>query len=167
MNKPKVYLDTSVISHLEQDDAPDKMKDSHILWEEIKKGRYDVYVSETVIGEMMGASKEKRTLLAGHLQAIPHAILASNDAVEKYAAKLIEVGVLTQKSYNDCLHIAHAVVNRCDMILSWNFSHMVRVKTIDGVRYVSSILGYGKMGIYAPSMIVERGEVDGKADFKP
>ena len=43
MNKMKIYLDTSVISYLDQQDAPDRMKETQEVWELFKKGQYDIY----------------------------------------------------------------------------------------------------------------------------
>ena len=43
--KLKVYLDTSVISHLVQEDVPEKMTDTRRLWEMFQKGIYDVCLS--------------------------------------------------------------------------------------------------------------------------
>ena len=40
--KLKVYLDTSVISHLIQDDVPEKIADTRKLWEMFKNGIYDI-----------------------------------------------------------------------------------------------------------------------------
>ena len=45
MRKLKVYLDTSVISHLLQEDVPEKMADTKQLWEMFKDGKYDVFSS--------------------------------------------------------------------------------------------------------------------------
>lgn len=45
MGKLKVYLDTSVISHLLQKDGPEKMADTRQLWKMFKDGKYDVYLS--------------------------------------------------------------------------------------------------------------------------
>lgn len=36
-NKLKIYLDTSVISYLQQEDAPEKMRDTLDLWSKIEK----------------------------------------------------------------------------------------------------------------------------------
>ena len=47
--KLKVYLDTSVLSHLWQVDAPEKMQETLALWERFKNGRFDVYVSYLTI----------------------------------------------------------------------------------------------------------------------
>ena len=44
MENLKVYLDTSVISHLLQEDVPEKMTDTRKLWEKFKTGQYDVYL---------------------------------------------------------------------------------------------------------------------------
>ncbi len=52
MEKLKVYLDTSVISHLLQEDAPEKMADTLKLWEMFKDGKYDVYLSTVTLEEV-------------------------------------------------------------------------------------------------------------------
>ena len=46
MNKTKVYLDTSVISYLEQTDAPEQMQITRNVWETLKSGKYDIYITE-------------------------------------------------------------------------------------------------------------------------
>ena len=52
MRKLKVYLDTSVISHLLQEDVPEKMADTRQLWEMFKDGKYDVYLSTVTLREI-------------------------------------------------------------------------------------------------------------------
>ena len=43
MNKIKIYLDTSVISYLDQPDALERIKETQEVWELFKKGQYDIY----------------------------------------------------------------------------------------------------------------------------
>ena len=43
MIKLKIYLDTSVISHLQQEDVPEKMQETLELWEQFKE-RKDIEV---------------------------------------------------------------------------------------------------------------------------
>ena len=160
MSKPKIYLDTSIISHLDQQDAPDKMFDTRLLWEEIKQGKYEVYISDVVVSEIAKNKQEKRKLLTFWLADIEYITSRITKEMVDYADRLTEKGVLPAKSRDDCLHVACAVVNKCDMLLSWNFKHMVRVKTIDSVKVVSKQLGYPEMRIYSPNMIVERGGED-------
>ena len=156
MLKSKIYLDTSVISHLHQLDAPDMMDDTLALWEQIKHGYYDVYISDVGINEIMDNAEPKLSILLKYLDEIDFTLLTADDEVRAYADKMVEEGILTQKRYDDCLHVGCAVANQCHMILSWNFKHMVRVKTVNGVRSINSMLGYHGIDIYPPSMIIER-----------
>lgn len=52
MKRLKVYLDTSVVSYLYQEDAPEKMQDTLSLWELFQQGVYEVYVSDIVFREI-------------------------------------------------------------------------------------------------------------------
>ena len=52
MGKLRVYLDTSVISHLLQEDVPEKMADTRQLWEMFRNGKYDVYLSTVTLEEL-------------------------------------------------------------------------------------------------------------------
>ena len=52
-SKIKVYLDTSVISYLDQQDAPTEMNQTHQVWEKIKNGKYDVYISDVVLRDLL------------------------------------------------------------------------------------------------------------------
>ena len=52
MNKIKIYLDTSVISYLDQKDAPEQMKETQEVWELLKKDLYEIYISDVVVYEI-------------------------------------------------------------------------------------------------------------------
>ena len=71
------------------------------------------------------------------------------------AHQLIAMGVLTNKSFDDCQHIGAAVVNNCDCIISWNFKHIVNIKTIRGVRAITNLEGYTPIEIWSPSVLLE------------
>ena len=74
---------------------------------------------------------------------------------DEIAKKIIEMGILTQKSFDDCQHIGVAVLNECDCIISWNFKHIVNVKTIRGVRAITNLEGYKDVEIWNPSVLLE------------
>jgi len=131
------------------------MKDTLTLWGEIKQGKYEVCISERVFAEIADSNESKRAIMLEYLAGIEHTTVQLTNSVMEYAKRLSAEGVITDKHFDDCLHIAYAVVNNCDMIISWNFSHIVRAKTINGVRYISSLLGYKDIGIYSPSMIIQ------------
>jgi hypothetical protein len=138
MKKLKLYLDTSVISHLHQPDAPDKMADTLLLWEEISR-----------------CTPEKQELLISYLSEIQYTIIHGESEIFNVADIIIQMGILRPKSYDDCVHIASAVISECDYIVSWNFKHMVNVKTINGVRAISLLHGYKQVDIIQPAMLVQ------------
>ena len=78
--------------------------------------------------------------------------------VSDVARKIISMGVLTEKSFDDCQHIGAAVVNDCDCIISWNFKHIVNIKTIRGVRSITNLQGYKPVEIWSPSVLLESEE---------
>jgi len=160
MKKLKIYLDTSVISHLNAPEAPDKQEDTRKLWNAIQCGEYEAYISPVVIGEVMDCAEPKRSTLLEYLSAIQHTELQESVEVEELAVKYLEAGILRQKSFDDCRHIAYACVYNCDMLVSWNFKHLVNIKTIAGVKSVNALAGYKEMPIYTPTILIAGGAED-------
>ncbi len=153
--KLKVYLDTSVISHLMQEDVPEKMTDTRKLWEMFKNGVYEVCLSSLTMKEVSDCSEPKRSALRDYLKQIQYESYDITKDVLDVAHQLIAMGVLTNKSFDDCQHIGAAVVNNCDCIISWNFKHIVNIKTIRGVRAITNLEGYKPIEIWSPSVLLE------------
>jgi predicted nucleic acid-binding protein len=130
VKKLKIYLDTSVISHLRHEDAPEKMKDTWLFWDELKTGKYEVAISAVTLDEIRQCPQPKQTDLINWLGQIEYHVLYKMKDVRALVEAYIENDVLTRKHENDCFHIAFAVIAGCDVIVSWNFRHMVRLKTI-------------------------------------
>lgn len=155
MKKLKIYLDTSVISHLDQPEKKSECKASKLLWDDIKKGKYDVYTSDVAFAELNKCTEEKRTILAGYLNEIEYTHISINDEIEQVADKIIKLGILKPAQRDDCYHIASGVVSECKYIVSLNFKHLVNVKTVDGVRAITNLYGYNNIDIIPPNMLVE------------
>lgn len=160
MRKLKIYLDTSVISHLDAPDVSDKMNDTLALWEDIKSGLYEVTTSDVALREVGNCKEPKQSTLFDYLSEIEYECFSITDEAELLANEIIKQGILTQKSFDDCLHIAIAVINNCDIILSWNFKHMVNIKTINGVRAVNILNGYKSIDIYSPTILIKGDDID-------
>jgi predicted nucleic acid-binding protein len=157
--KIKVYLDTSVISYLDQQDAPEQMKETREVWERIKAGQYEVFISDVVLRELGDCKEEaKRNLLIGHLAEIKYNLIAVDDDIVKLAEKIVTNGVLKQKNIDDCQHIAAAILSNCDIIVSWNFKHIVNVKTIRGIKVITTVEGYKDLLIYQPTALLNEEE---------
>jgi hypothetical protein len=70
------------------------------------------------------------------------------------AKTYIEEKVVGQTSLSDCLHIAVATINKVDILVSWNFKHIVNVYRIRGYNSVNLRLGYSTLEIRSPKEIV-------------
>lgn len=155
MKKLKVYLDTSVISYLKQEDTPDKMQDTLTLWEMFKDKKYEVYLSKLTLKEVFQCPEPKRQILLNYLEQIDYVEVSASEESLVLAEKIIDMGILRPKSFDDCQHIALAIISNCDCIISWNFKHIVNIKTIHGVRAITNLEGYKTIDILNPSVLLE------------
>ena len=97
--------------------------------------------------------------LSHYLSEISYNEILVNDEVNKIA-DLIKSNelLISAKHQNDRLHIGCAIVAGCDILVSYNFKHLVNVKTIKGVRGVASLSGYNSIDIMTPAMFAEEGD---------
>ena len=153
--KLKVYLDTSVISYLQQEDAPEKTGITLNLWDKFKIGIYDIYLSDVTIAEINKCNKEKLIFCNQKLSEIQYTKLEITDSVFDLVDEIIDTEILSEKSFEDCQHIAVAVLNECDVIISWNFKHLVNIKTIQGIRKITQLKGYRDIEIITPTTLLE------------
>ncbi len=161
MRKPKVYLDTSVISHLDAADVPDKMNDTLLFWEELKAAKYQVVISNVTVAEITKCTEPKRTALFERLNEIDYEIVEEDEETLSLADNYLEYGVLKSKSMDDLRHISVASVTDCKYIASWNFKHFVNVKTIEKVQSANKLYGYNDIIIVPPTMLLG-GNEDGE-----
>ena len=71
-----------------------------------------------------------------------------------YAKRYMSEGALPLGSLEDASHIAIASVNNLDMIISLNFKHIVREKTIKLTGAINTLLGYKPIEMYAPMEVI-------------
>jgi predicted nucleic acid-binding protein len=155
MRKIKLYLDTSVLSHMFAEDVPEKTEQTKLFWRELSGGKFEVFVSAITLDEIEQCAEPKCSKMIGKLKEIAYTIQPRTKEVIELANAYIKNGVLTSKSQDDCMHIASAVIANCDIIVSWNFKHLVNYKTIGGVKVVNSMNYYKAIEIMSPNMIIE------------
>ena len=69
------------------------------------------------------------------------------------AQTYINENVVGQTSLDDCIHIATATLSKVDILVSWNFKHIVNVYRIRGYNSVNLRLGYSTIDIRSPKEI--------------
>ena len=93
-----------------------------------------------------------------YLEQINYDLVESTDQADNFASRYIAEGVVPTKCYEDSLHIDLASVSGCKVILSWNFKHIVRVKTVLGANGINKLKGYGEIDIVSPESMLEEGD---------
>jgi predicted nucleic acid-binding protein len=154
--KFKVYLETSVISHLDQPEKDMEYRYTHEFWDKAKAGEYDIYISGVVIEELSRCEDDKKQILLDKLDEVMYKEIAITPEISLIADNIIDRKILTQKSILDCQHIAAAVVGECDYLLSWNMKHLCNIYTNDGIRHITMDYGYKEMQIIPPSMLLRK-----------
>ena len=126
----KVYIDTSVINGLIADDAPDIQAKTKLFFQRVRKGEFDLYVSKLVRDEIEATPDLiRRALLLGIFSNYPFRFLEPMPLTLELAELYLKKGALPAKSYADALHIAYAASHRIEILVSWNFKHIVKHKT--------------------------------------
>ncbi|WXG39483.1 MAG: hypothetical protein WED07_01390 [Candidatus Freyarchaeum deiterrae] len=81
-------------------------------------------------------------------------VLSLTDDVKWLAEQYIRYGAIPESYQEDAYHIAVAVINEMDFLLSWNFKHIVRIKTRDIVRMVNTLNNLRQIVIITPAELL-------------
>lgn len=151
----KIYFDTSVFNFAIAEDVPVEREITLKLLDEVKNGKYEVFISEVVLREISRAPQQKAVELRDCIKKINPEQLILDDNVLALAKEYIEKGVIPSKYEDDALHIAFASVNNLDVIVSWNFTHIVKLKTKREVTGINTLMGYKTIEICSPEEVVD------------
>jgi hypothetical protein len=69
----------------------------------------------------------------------------------------VEEGDYESVLVEDALHVAISTISGCDLIVSWNFKHIVHFDKIPKYNAVNVLNGYGRIGIYSPLEVIKYG----------
>jgi predicted nucleic acid-binding protein len=155
LKKTKLYLDTSVPSFLFADDSPENQEVTIQFWNILKMGTYDIIISDILLTEISRSEVPSSQQLEGKLSEIILEIVSVNEDIYSLAQKYIDEGIIPQKYQDDALHIAFATYNEVDALISWNFKHMVNLKTIRGVNGINRMLGFKELEILTPQSWIQ------------
>ena len=149
--KLRVYADTSVIGGCEDEEFREP---SRQLIDKFARGEMTLALSDLTLRELEAAPERVR----GILDVVPpkHTeVIKLSEEAEVLAAQYIERGVLSSRMLADALHIAAATVARVDVLVSWNFRHVVNLRRIQAYNEVNQDMGYGALDIRTPREICD------------
>lgn len=147
--KKRIYTDTSVIGgclDLEFN------ANSLALFKNFNEGASIIVISNLTLADLEKAPRPVQEIL----KKVPREFIEyvgfskeANDLAESY----LKEGVVTKKSRVDAQHIATATISHIDVLVSWNFKHIVNLDKIHGYNSVNLKLGYPMIEIRTPTEV--------------
>jgi len=155
MKKLKYYIETSVFNFVFADDEPSRRDLTKYLFQKVQRDNVEIYISEVVITEINDAPEDIKNKLLSLIKKYKPYVIPIDEETKLLANKYISEGIIPEKFIADALHIAVTSVNDLDVIISWNFKHIVKLKTKIEANGVNKLLGYKEIEICTPEEVVE------------
>ncbi len=153
MKVQHIYIDTSVIGGCHDEEfAPW----SNGLMKDFRLGSFKPVVSKVVALEVVDAPENVRETYA-EILLLEHEFLDVTEEVTELADRYLERNILTPNYYDDAQHIALATIAEVDVLVSWNFRHIVHFDKIRQFNVVNLELGYKTIEIRSPREVTNYG----------
>ena len=147
----RVYIDTSVIGGYFDEEFEFYTK---LFFEKVEQGKFKVILSDIVTTELQGAPEN----VIKFYESIPkdqiEYIEQTDDSIQ-LGEEYLKNGVVGKTSRTDCRHIALATLVNADILVSWNFRHIVNITRIRGYNSVNIKFGHRILEIRTPREILE------------
>lgn len=154
MKKQRIYVDTSVIGGCFDEEFE---RWSNGLLIDFKKQIFTPVLSEVIEAEIADSPEFVVSKYKEFFDCNAEFLEVKDDALT-LTQVYIRKKVLQNKYYRDMLHIALASVNNIDVLVSWNFKHIVRFDKIRLFNAINIEEGYKQLEIYSPMEITFHGK---------
>lgn len=148
MKKETLYLDTSVVSAYYDKRAEERLAATLNFWDNVMPN-YKVLISEITVNELEDTKDEALKKKFRKLVEV-FSILKINSKASDLAHAYVSHGIFPEKYIDDALHVAIATCHDISYVVSWNFEHLVKVKTRKTVNSVNILEGYKEIEIISP-----------------
>lgn len=148
----RVYIDTSVVGgQFDEEFSADTIP----FFDAVTNEKLIVIIS----AELLRAPQQVRDFIATIPTQQVERIRLTQESAD-LADQYIEAKVVGQTSRADCQHIAMATLTKADVLVSWNFKHIVNLDKIRGYNGVNYLLGYTMIEIRTPKEIISYDNTD-------
>lgn len=156
MKLQRVYLDTSALVGCFD---PEFAEWSSGLMQDFRNGLFKPLFSQVTATELQDAPEKVQAVYAELLTLGVEMNEATESALE-LADAYQEHRILPPKFYDDGLHIAVATVGKADVLVSWNFKHIVRLDKIRLFNAVNLEYGYKPLQVFSPREVTTYGTAE-------
>ena len=145
----RIYVDTSVIGGFFDTEFS---TDTKPFFDRVSNGEFRIVYSEITNDELAAAPHKVRNFLMDLPLAQKEFIGITPEAINLADTYILE-GVVGKTSRADCIHIALATIHKVDILVSWNFKHILNISKIRGYNSVNLRLGYQYLEIRTPKEV--------------
>jgi hypothetical protein len=153
MKPRRVYIDTSVVGGCLD---PEFRVASTELFERFRAGSLIAVVSDLTLFELGPAPPEVRAVMQNIPSAYREDVVVTVSAA-RLAELYISAGVIGRAKQGDARHIATATVYEVDVLVSWNFKHIVNERRVHGYNAVNLREGRPFIEIRTPAEVIADG----------
>ena len=151
--RQRIYMDTSVWGGVFDKEFE---QETALLFNMVKAGQFVCLYSDITENELMNAPKKVWSFFESFPDEQKEKLTITPEIL-KLAEMYVNENVVGKTSFDDCVHIATATVYRADLLVSWNFKHIVNIYRARGYNAINMKLGYPILNIHSPKEIVSYG----------
>ncbi|MEQ1734326.1 MAG: PIN domain protein [Bacteroidia bacterium] len=142
--KQRFYFDTSVFGGVFDNEFEDE---TLMLFEKVNLGQIICVYSNLTEAELSTAPERVKLFFQKLNEEHTERVLVTPEAL-KLAEMYVNEKVVGETSMDDCIHIATATLNKVDILVSWNFKHIVNVYRIRGYNSINLRMGHQNLNTH-------------------
>lgn len=150
----RIYLETTVPNFLFADDAPEKKQITEVFFQWLQVCAHELCVSPLVESEIEDAPEPKRSWLKSALRSLPLTNLTIPLEAEDLAEAYLDGGAIPRRYEDDAFHVAIAVCQRVDVLVSWNLKHLVNPQRVERINRINQRRGYPPIRLQTPAEVM-------------
>lgn len=156
MKRRKLYLDTSILGFALNRHDPNRHVEANRLLRQIRAGQFSggySFVTEKEVAEAPPriARRLLRKIAWANLRRVR---VRSRGQVYDLATAYCGGGVIPREYFDDALHVAIATLWRAEALVSYNFTHIVRLDTMVEVNVINRQQGLAEIFLCQPSEVL-------------
>ena len=149
----RLYLDTSVLGALTDPEDERRLAVTRGLFRAVAAGVHQAVISNVVQEELERAPANLRQAILREIHRVEFELAVEDTESRTLFGEYVAMRVVPVRFRNDLRHVAVAMQARVDALVSWNFRHLVNVKTRRAVQAVNIRLGYPLIEIVSPEEV--------------
>ena len=129
------------------------MAASRDFFDLVQRGRFELMVSDISRKEIASAPAQVLSFFDEMLPLLR--MVPVDEEVLRLRDAYVSAGIVSERWADDAGHVAAATIGGADLIVSWNFKHIVHFDKIRQYNAISVLNGYREIDIRSPAEVID------------